>query len=75
MAHPSPWRTPPHGAPLPRAGGSSLTIGAATGPCSPCRGSLQVSFEPGPDAAALLLQCVQHIADRAHQPGHVGLAL
>lgn len=57
MAHPSPWHT------LPRAGVSSLTIGAATRPCSPCWGSLQVSLEPGPDAATLLLQRVQHITD------------
>lgn len=65
QAHPSPQGL----------AGMGLTVGAAPGPCSPGRGSLQVSLEPGPGAAALLLQRVQDVTDRAHQPSHVGLAL
>lgn len=52
-----------------------LTIGAAPGPRSPGRCSLQVSFEPGPGSTSLLLQRVEDVADGAHQPSHVGLAL
>lgn len=55
--------------------GMPLTVGAAPGPGSPGRGSLQVSLEPGPCPAALPLQRVQRVADGAHQPSHAALAL
>lgn len=76
LPHPG-WFSPSHGhIPIPRDWqGCRLTIGAAPGPRSPGRRSLQVSLEPGPGPAALLLQRVQDVTDGAHQPSHVGLAL
>lgn len=71
----TPGPFPPTPSPSCRVSRPTLTIGAPPGPGSLGRSSLQVSLEPRPGQATILLQGVQDIADRAHQPRHVGLAL